>query len=258
MKKKLVIYTAIIGGGYDNLHQPLAIREGVDFVCYVKKGMANNSKNGAWEIREIDFENKDNTRVARYVKMHPHELFPEYEYCLWIDGNIQISGNEVYDIIEKKIRNGVLVSSMQHPHVDCSYDDAYICMAMHKDKAWRILTQMAYLKIHGFPKGYGMYETNVFLRNNQSEVVERFNKQWWKILSHMSRRDQLGCMYSMWKLGIPTDYFMEDGKNARNCEYFNYFPHTNKKCPTKSRSIARKWIVGAIKKTVGYRKNYSE
>lgn len=255
MKKKLVVYTAIIGDNYDQLLQPLAIREDVDYVCFVKKGTNGPNKNGIWFIREIDFEHNDNTRVARYAKMHPHILFPDYEYSLWIDGNIQIVDDAVYSIIDNKICKNVLLSSMSHPYVDCCYDDAYICIADHRDKAWRIIAQIVYLKLHGFPKNFGLYETNVLYRNHSSDQIIKFNTLWWKLLSHLSRRDQLGCTYAMWKNDIPMDYFLPKGKNARNTDVIHYYAH-NKKRNSKKKSRLRIYIYNFLKKALGYRKNY--
>ncbi len=243
MKKKLVVYTAIIGDNYDQLLQPLAMREDVDYVCFVKKGTNGPNKNGVWGIREIDFEHKDNTRVARYAKMHPHVLLKDYEYSLWIDGNIQIASDDVYSIIDEKINSGVILSSMSHPHVDCCYDDAYICIASHKDKAWRIMAQIIYLRLHRFPKNFGLYETNVFYRNHSSDQIIKFNTLWWKLLSHLSRRDQLGCTYAMWKVGIPIDFFLEKGKNARNSSQFNYFVHKNRKIGEKKKKDVIKSLI---------------
>lgn len=254
MKNKLVVYTAIIGGDYDQLLQPLAIRDDVSYICYVKKGSNIPSKNGVWEIRELDFSNKDNTRIARYAKMHPHVLLKEYDYSLWIDGNIQIASDDVYNILDNKIKQGVLLSSMSHPHVDCCYDDAYICIASHKDKAWKIIAQIIYLKLHGFPKNFGLYETNVFYRKHSSPRIIQFNELWWKILSKLSRRDQLGCTYAMWKTGLPMDYFLEKGKNARNSSLFSYTKHNKKKNEEPHhRGILKEYIYNLIKKLIGYR-----
>lgn len=252
MRHKLVVYTAIIGGDYDDLLQPEIVEENVDYICYVKKGSQNQRRIGAWEIREIDYENADNTRVARYAKMHPHLLFPNHKYSLWIDGNIQIVDKEVYAIIDGKIENGVLISSLAHPHVTCCYDDAMICIAAKKDKAWRILLQMCYLKLLGFPKNYGMYETNVFYRNHQSIAVVNFNNQWWNLLSHFSRRDQLGCTFSMWKNKIPMDYLLPMEMNARNSTIFKYYHH-KVRLISKQPSILKKYLYGIIKRITRYR-----
>lgn len=255
--EKIVIFTAIIGKQYDSLYQPLVDNANVDFVCFVKKGDKSEDMVGKWKIRElVEYEHKDNTRMARYVKMHPHSLLPEYDYCVWIDGNIQIVGEYFYTVVREKIQSHTLVSSMRHPHMDCTYDDAYVCIASHKDSAIRIFLQILYLKIKGFPPNFGLYETNVFFRDNKNEKVLAFNNLWWKLLSRLSRRDQLGCTYSMWKVGIPINYFFDDGKNARNSESVRYYVHLNKKQSVASPSKMQTWIKSLIKNAVGYRKNY--
>ena len=255
MRHKLVIYTAIIGGNYDFLHQPMIVEDNVDYICFVKKGSRFPSRNGVWEIREVDYENKDNTRIARYIKMHPHILFPDNEYSLWIDGNIHIATSDLYSIVDEKIDEGVLLSSMFHPHLDCCYDDAYVCMASHKDKIYRIVLQLLYLKFHGFPKNYGLYETNVFYRKHSSEKVIQFNNLWWHLLSNLSRRDQLGCTYSMWKIGIPMNYLLPKGLHARNSKIVNYYPHKDKAQVRVKQGKLRNTLYSWIIQIVGYRKN---
>ncbi|MFR8206985.1 MAG: hypothetical protein ACLU99_12215 [Alphaproteobacteria bacterium] len=48
---------------------------------------------GPWHIEPLRYDRLDNTRNNRYHKMHPHELFSDYEESLFIDANIQLRGN---------------------------------------------------------------------------------------------------------------------------------------------------------------------
>jgi hypothetical protein len=59
--------------------------------------------------------------INRYLKMHPHELFPGYDYAVYTDGNIQI----VADIrpLLRKVSPETGLALHKHSLFDCAYDD---------------------------------------------------------------------------------------------------------------------------------------
>ena len=56
--------------------QPEVVDERFDFVLFTNE--VDEAKVGVWEVRPIDYKNRDTTRVARYIKTHPESLLPEY------------------------------------------------------------------------------------------------------------------------------------------------------------------------------------
>ncbi len=54
--------------------------------------------NSAWKQIVIDrslpqLQNLDNAGLNRYYKMHPDVLFEDYNYSIYIDGNIKVIGD---------------------------------------------------------------------------------------------------------------------------------------------------------------------
>ena len=85
MKKNVIIYTAIFGG-YDSITDPTFVPDNADFVCFTDSDI----KSDIWNIKKVPAIYEDSTRNARKYKILPHRWFPDYEYSIWIDGNITV------------------------------------------------------------------------------------------------------------------------------------------------------------------------
>jgi len=86
-----VVYTTIFGG-YDDVTKPNLSR-GWDWKCFS-------------EENSIPLY-ADNTRNAKKFKVLPHRYLQDYEYSIFIDGNMYVVGN-VDELIEK--RGGVALA----------------------------------------------------------------------------------------------------------------------------------------------------
>nr|MBQ0091006.1 hypothetical protein [Candidatus Enterousia merdequi] len=85
-----VIYTCITGE-YDNLIQHKCVNNNFDYVCFTdnKKLLQSGIVNG-WVIKKLKYNKSDDIRNARWHKIHPEKLFSQYDYSIWIDGNLNI------------------------------------------------------------------------------------------------------------------------------------------------------------------------
>jgi len=221
---KIAIYTANIGK-YDLLRQPYVPEEyrGMfDFICFTNN--INRSHWGVWEIRKIDVQINDNTRIARYIKLHPHIFLANYSSTIWIDSNIEVVGNALYEKGRALTYHKVLISSLKHPFWNCAYKDAYFCVRKNKDSFGLIKQHVKFLNSEGYPEDNGLYETQILFRNNQSEIVKTINEEWWDIMCKFSRRDQLSINYLLWKNRLTPNYFLEN-LSARDHPDFVYHRH---------------------------------
>ena len=61
------------------------------------------------------------------------------------------------------------------------------------------------IKTEGFPQNYGLPENNIIYRkHNKAEIISIMN-DWWYMLEHYSRRDQLSLPYVLWKHNIKCE-----------------------------------------------------
>ena len=219
-RNKKVVFTSITGE-YDTLIQPPIIDDSFDYICFVKKGQRHSEKEGVWRIEEIPFECENDRQLSRYPKLLPHIVLPQYDYSLWIDGNVSINDAQLYEIINQKIEEGVLYSGVNHWERDCAYDEAAEIAFWAKDKFWSLFKAIMFLKKEHFPRHYGLYENNVIFRKHNDTTIVEFDKLWW----HYAKRDQLCHPYCLKKFGIGFDYLVPKNYCTRNHPYFFYVDH---------------------------------
>ena len=225
---RIVIYTCIIGG-YDELQQPRVLEEGFDFICYVGKGEKTQERIGVWEIRELPESLGEPALDARWPKMHPHLLLPEYECSVWIDGNIALLDGTLFRAAHIKAAAGVRYSGVTHPDRDCTYAEARKCFDMKYLTAFGLLRVWLFLALHGLPRHAGLNENNIIFRRHCDPDVVALDELWWDRVLHLCRRDQLSLMWCLRRCGIPRDYLLPPGQNARNHPGFRYLLHPVKK-----------------------------
>lgn len=225
--KALVVYTSIVGN-FDTLLQPIVADDSVDYICFVEKGSLNESHIGYWKIREIPYNNDDDRILSRYPKLNPHLLLYDYEYSLWIDGNVSIASNELYKIIRCKIKSNIIYSGVNHWGRDCAFEDAFACINLEKESVENVLSILKILKKEKLPRHFGMYENNVILRKHNDPVIVDFDNQWWSYYLKYSHRDQLSHSLCYMKSGLKFDYLIPREFCSRNHKYFKYVKHANK------------------------------
>lgn len=234
-----VIYTAIIGG-YDELVEPSHKPEGWEFVCFSDRDL----KSDIWEIRKTLPLYSDNTRTARKHKLLAHRLFPEYEYSLWLDGNIKVI-NDVNELLPHLDHCNYATYDHLQNQLDprgCVYEEASTILKLgeinmkknpekgmgnFKDNPELIRRQMErYLEV-GYPKNNGLVvQMEVLRRHNETDVVEAMEDQW-NELKYNSKREQLSFNYIAWKNKLKFSYIQGD---SRHNEYFiNTGAHKGKK-----------------------------
>ena len=91
---KKVVYSVLFGK-YDSIRS-FNLQEGFDFILftdikYIKKNETN------WTIfpipKEVDHLNISNVKKQRFIKLHPHLYFMNYDLSIYIDTSFQIIGD---------------------------------------------------------------------------------------------------------------------------------------------------------------------
>lgn len=218
--KQFVIYT-VQTGGYDSVNQPLVADDRFDYVLFTDE--VNLPQVGAWQVRAIPYENSDKTRQSRYPKMHPNELLSEYKASLYIDANVQISGQRIYNRIVECYEQGIDWAGIQHPYRDCLYDEAYVIYGLDTEK--NIFRWCHRLRQENYPRHRGMFENNVIFRMH-NEQTRKVDDMWWGLYEEYTRRDQLTLMYVLWKLdGIKTDFLLPPGESSWHSDTLHISMH---------------------------------
>ncbi|MBB3018724.1 GT2 family glycosyltransferase [Microvirga lupini] len=222
LKRKIVLYTAIFGE-YDNLLLPDLIDPEVDYVCFTDRP---RNDYGIWQMRSVPYYHPDPTRIARWVKTHPHELFQDHEVAVWLDANIILKGDihRYIQMVEQQEANLGLIS---HPHRSCFYDEAEACMRLRKDAAKLIDKQVDAYRRAGLPLKQPLFETGFMVVPLKRQETADALHLWWQQIERFSRRDQLGLAWVTYQIpNLHIAPLLPKGVSVRDHEDFLYFRHS--------------------------------
>ena len=215
---KKVIYT-VLTGNYDKLEQPRAVDSSYDYVCFTDK----TGRDGVWQLREIPFASDSPILRARWAKLHPHALLPEYDLSVFMDANLCIASPIFYDQVAAC---KAPLALLEHPQRDCVYEELRYCYLKDKISTKAAFSQWKKLKGMDMPAHAGLYETNVVLRRHNLPEVAALDQLWWELLLDSGgTRDQLALTPALYRLGMEPALLLGPGLNARNVPYIRYTNH---------------------------------
>ena len=220
-KTKIAIYTCITGN-YDKIAEPLFLDKNIDYIIFTN----NNINSLNWKRRDIpkELNNLDNILINRYLKTHPFEFLSDYDYVMYIDGNVQVLG-DIY-----KIFNSLSLTYGISMHKHCLrndvYDEAENCIKYKKGNKKFIKEQMRNYELAGFPHNYGLLEATIIISDTKNEYAKKIFEDWWsEFVNSKSMRDQLALPYILWKKGILVDDIGTLGENEYGNDSFMIFSH---------------------------------
>ena len=222
---KIAIYTSIFGG-YDDLIDDQYQMDGVDYICFTDRDLESET----WKVIKSTPIYNDPNRNAKKYKILPHRYLKDYDYSIWIDGNIKV----ISDI--RTLCNGDSYKVYDHMQVfdkrNCIYDEAQAILNFGKInsertpergiKNWKdnpklIVDQMNRYISEGYPKNNGLATNPIIVRNHNDSDVIAVMEDWWSEIKYNSKRDQLSFNYIVWKNQFNFVYLQGD---SRNNEYF--------------------------------------
>lgn len=206
--KKIVVYTCVTGGKDSPRNQPY--EEGVRYVCFTDKAFDSNF----WEVITIPLH-RSTRRTARKVKVLSQEMFPNADYTIWIDANMQMLKKPSY-YVSKYLVDGVFVASRPHPSWSCVYKEALVIQQLAYENNDILIPWVKKLADEEYPVNNGLAETGFLIRDNSLNLL-LFNSLWWDCIEDYSQRDQLSFDYCHWLLD--TKYSLIDREEVL------WFPH---------------------------------
>ncbi len=227
-KDRIAIYT-VITGAYDQIYEPYCLPDNCDYFVFTDEDFDDSFS--AWQKKEIPDSLKGFSDVEknRYLKMHPQELFDEYRYSIYVDGNIQI----VTDLTEYINKLGTVgIGTHLHPVRDCVYEEMQEVVRQGKEREENIRRHAKYMKETGMPRHYGLLECNVIAREHHNPTCIKFMEEWWQEFEEYSKRDQISLPHVLYKNGIQVQEVGILGDNVRINPSFRIYRHArNTKYP---------------------------
>lgn len=212
---RIAVYTGIFGS-YDSICRPQVCPADIDYYFVSDERPAIVAP-----FRWIDAKTVIPGRITssikrnRYIKMHPHIIFPDYEYSIYIDGNITITA----DISGFVHHNKSGISTFMLPWRECIYYEALATVNDRRVVANDVCRQMKKYLDEGMPAHYGLPEMPVIAREHVKPQCIKVMEDWWKEFDAGAQRDQLSFMYAMWKNGLKLTDITSLGADVRKSSY---------------------------------------
>ena len=227
---KKVVYTTIFGG-YDDLVEPYYIPNGWDFICFTDADL----KSDVWKIVNVKTFYNDNTRNAKQFKVLPHRHLSDYDYSIFIDGNMTIRNNPD-ELIDNYLSTSNIAFFDHNKNLldprDCIYKEAEVIFEFgkrngnYKDNPELIRKQIQKYHNDGYPTNNGLITGMVIMRRHNEKDCIEVMEDWWTEIKYNSRRDQLSFNYVAWKSKANFNYLPGDSRD--NKWFVSLGKHTGK------------------------------
>ena len=226
-----VVYTAVFGK-YDRVPD-VNTEWDCDFVCFTDNVEVVSE---GWQVVLVSLEGELPAQANRRYKMLPHRFFPNYEYSLYIDGNIKVL-KDPSALFNKYLEQSV-IAIPKHQDRNCAYAEARLCVKGGRVDKEIVEKQMARYSREGFPENFGMTENGVIFRRHHDSDVIALMEAWWKEYCCGGRRDQLSLSYLVWKNRIEIVECVEGPRICKN--FFAIELHAADQLKSPIKQFARK------------------
>lgn len=211
---KTVIYTALFGDNVRLYPQPKV--EGADFICFSDR--IHHTR--GWRVIKVDPPyGNDLTRSNRYYKILPHLSLPEYEYSIYIDGNIILFKSPL-ELIQNGLKDcNMLVFNHAETTKDprnCIYEEYQAILALaekrgvFKDDPAIMQAQIDFIRSKAYPADKGLIKGGVLIRRHKEADVIKTMERWWYFIENYSKRDQLSFNFAAWETNLDFEYLPGD------------------------------------------------
>ena len=200
----IVFYTCVTHGYDSFVPKPASQGLSAKFVCFTNDVSLHAS---GWEIRSlaspVDLVRADH--INRWHKFFAHDIFPDADVSIYIDGNVAISA-DWSDLIVSFVKSGAGFSCFFHSQRDSVYQEMEACRIQgkfkHGDEVLCVAQLEAY-KALGFPGDSRLLAATVLFRRHGSSLLREAMSLWWEQVNSYTCRDQLSLPFVLWKTGLP-------------------------------------------------------
>ena len=215
---KIAVYTCIVGA-YDKVIEPVYAEPGIDYLIFTDQPVSEES---VWKKIDITTDGEYGSispmMMNRKIKILQNDLLMQYDYTIYVDGNIEIVA-AVSPWIERMRDKGLGI----HFHMtrDCIYDEVMAAKHLKRIKGNQMNNQIADYRQQGFPEHFGLFENSIMVRDNRDNSMACLMKCWWDEMKSYPTRDQVSFPYAVWKNGYPKDKILNLGNNIERNPMIN-------------------------------------
>lgn len=218
---KIAVYTCIVGN-YDTVRKPRYINPNIDYILFSDQDSADGLGWKNLDLRNYSFYEKyDSKTINRMIKILCHRFLKEYDYSLYIDGNIEIVG----DLMPLICNMGDAVIGLHtHSERDCVFSEGKGVSVAGKAEPANVEKQLREYKLEGFPRHFGLFQNSIIIRNHLN--CKLLMEAWWNEYLKQCTRDQLSLPYVIWKSGMMKDEIKVLGRDSEKNPRFYTYTHS--------------------------------
>ncbi len=191
MSRKLIY--SVVTNKYDTI-KPVNNYPGFDFWLFTDQ---ENLKVKGWEIKLIP-KSENPIKQQRLIKIDSFGNTPDYDLTIYIDGNMEILQNPQL-FLNLYYKGGFMTCI--HPKRSTLQEEAKEILRKKKDLPENVEKTLEFAKKQGFEDDLGLFESMVLVRD-KSQKVKDLEKQWAKVFSENSHRDQLSLPIASFLSGV--------------------------------------------------------
>lgn len=212
-----IVFSAITGNS-DGSWYPGWVHPEFHYVRFADQDISTYT---VLEARQLEYIGSSPRRSARWVKTHPHALFPSTRWAIWMDGNV-LAADDWNGLFEEFMESGAPIGLIRHPLRNTIEQEASACIALGKEHADILINQ--YRDIGPDP-GVGLFETNLVMYDLEHPELKPLLDLWWSLIDSGSTRDQVALPVALSRLGIRPHITLANGASLRSDYRFFLVPH---------------------------------
>jgi hypothetical protein len=198
-KLKKVVYSVILGK-YDEI-KTINIQNGYDYFIFSDVYNKTSVKTN-WTILPIPEEVKNlnitDVKKQRFIKLHPHLYFKNYDLSIYIDATFTITG-DLDEFLLRTLSSKYYIYSFEHPLRSNITEETYAVVRAYKEKdSISKIIRERYMR-QNFPDSSGLIESCLIIRNHNDKNCVNLMNDWFEEIKTYSHRDQLSFNFIIWK-----------------------------------------------------------
>jgi len=203
----------VLYGPYDSL-PPVGTGSGLPHIAFMDCDSPPPEAQ-AWEIRRLPQRLAgDTVRSARFVKLHPHLVLPEFDESLYLDCSVRLRQAPEALFAALLDAQPHAMACFAHSHRSCVQDEVRAVLALGYDDPGIIRRQIEAYAAQGLRGSGPLVWTGLLLRRHHEPGMVRFNTLWWEQVLRFSRRDQIAFPFLAEREGFAVQVHPIDNEES--------------------------------------------
>lgn len=208
---RIAICSALYGG-YDTVKEVVSQSRDCDTILFTdNEEIGASASDNGWKVFVRRYCYSTPRMEAKFPKLIPHVLLPDYDIVLWVDAQVQITADDYLEMMLDSLGDKEY-AFIPHWVRDCVFDEIE---AMYEEQEEKYRSSLSKKQVESYrkekmPEHFGLWAGTSWIRRNKTEKANEIGSRWfcedmrWNTQEYSSN-DQLALAYVIWKYNL-KDY----------------------------------------------------